>query len=91
MPDLQNQRNDHHPNSNQGVSQASPAKSDFFKRGVDASLPREQRKKLNYQMLMRSYYRVLAGVDENVGRILEFLDKNGLAENTLVFPKFGSG
>jgi arylsulfatase A-like enzyme len=64
---------------------------DFFKRGVDASLPREQRKKLNYQSFLRNYYRVLNGVDENLGRVLEFLDKNGLAENTLVIYTSDNG
>jgi len=64
---------------------------DFFDRGVDQRLPREQRKKLNYQTFMRNYYRVLAGVDENLGRVLDYLDKNGLAENTLVIYTSDNG
>lgn len=57
---------------------------DFRNRGVPASLPREERKRLNLQALVKNYYRVLLGVDENVGRVLDFLDKAGLAENTVI-------
>ncbi len=57
---------------------------DFRNRGVDAGLPREQRKRLNYQVFLKNYYRTLLGVDENLGRVLDYLDKEGLAENTLV-------
>lgn len=57
---------------------------DFFARGVDRNLPRAERKKRNYQMFLKNYYRTLLGVDENLGRILDYLDKEGLAENTLV-------
>lgn len=64
---------------------------DFDKRGVPADLPREERKKLNYQAFLRNYYRVLNGVDENLGRVLDFLDKNGLAENTLVIYTSDNG
>ena len=64
---------------------------DFAKRGVDPSLPRGQRKRLNFQVFMKNYYRVLNGVDENLGRVLDFLDKNGLTENTLVIYTSDNG
>ncbi|MBK5290215.1 MAG: sulfatase [Acidobacteriia bacterium] len=57
---------------------------DFAQRGVPASLPKALRKPLNYQQFVKNYYRVLLGVDENVGRILDYVDKEGLAENTIV-------
>ena len=57
---------------------------DFARRGVPASLPKALRKPLNYQQFVKNYYRVLLGVDENVGRILDYLDKEGLAENTII-------
>ncbi len=38
----------------------------------------------DWQEFMRNYYRVLVGVDENVGRILDELDRLGLTENTLI-------
>lgn len=58
---------------------------DFRERGVPASLPAEQRKKLNFQQFVKNYYRTLLGVDENLGRILDFLDAQKLAQDTLVF------
>ena len=46
--------------------------------------PREERKRRNFQFFIRQYYRTLLGVDENVGRVLDFLDQQGLAKDTLV-------
>ena len=57
---------------------------DFATRGVRADLPRAERKRLNFQAFLKNYYRVLLGVDENVGRVLDYLDDERLAENTLV-------
>ncbi len=37
-----------------------------------------------YQTYMKSYLRCVKGVDDNVGRILDYLDEAGLAENTIV-------
>ena len=37
-----------------------------------------------FQRYMQRYLRVIQSVDDNVGRMLEYLDKEGLAENTLV-------
>ena len=33
---------------------------------------------------MKKYLRCVASVDENIGRILDYLDKNNLTENTIV-------
>jgi len=37
-----------------------------------------------FQRYMQRYLRTIASVDESVGRILDFLDANGLGQNTLV-------
>lgn len=37
-----------------------------------------------YQRYMQDYLGTIAGVDENVGRLLDYLDENDLSENTLV-------
>jgi arylsulfatase A-like enzyme len=58
--------------------------SDFRERGVPESLPREERKRKNLEALVRNYYRVLLSVDENLGRVLDVLDKESLARNTVV-------
>jgi arylsulfatase A-like enzyme len=55
---------------------------DFRNRGVPADLPPAEKKKRNFQVFLKNYYRTLLGVDENLGRVLDFLDQQGLAENT---------
>jgi arylsulfatase A-like enzyme len=40
--------------------------------------------KYKYQWYMQDYLACVASVDENVGSVLEYLDKNNLANNTLV-------
>ena len=37
-----------------------------------------------YQRYMEDYLGCIAAVDENIGRVLEYLDRSGLAENTIV-------
>ena len=37
-----------------------------------------------YQRYLKRYLRTIASIDESVGRVLEYLDDNGLTENTLV-------
>ena len=40
--------------------------------------------KWKYQRYMKDYLATVRSVDDNVGRVLDYLDKNGLTENTLV-------
>ena len=70
----------------QAVRAADMALADLpdYRDRVPADLPREERKRRNYELMVKNYYRVLLSVDENVGRVLDFLDKNGLRENTIV-------
>jgi arylsulfatase A-like enzyme len=44
----------------------------------------EQRTKAAYQKYLKDYLRCCAAIDENVGRLLDYLDDEGLAENTVV-------
>ena len=41
-------------------------------------------KKWKYQRYIKDYLRCVAAVDDNVGRVLEYLDKEGLTDDTLV-------
>jgi arylsulfatase A-like enzyme len=43
-----------------------------------------QRKQWNYQQFMRHFLGTLRAQDDSVGQLLDYLDKNGLAENTIV-------
>ncbi|HHP7240632.1 MAG TPA: sulfatase [Cyclobacteriaceae bacterium] len=40
--------------------------------------------KWKYQRYMQDYLATIAAVDENVGRVLDYLEENGLNENTIV-------
>ena len=43
-----------------------------------------QKMKWKYQRYMQDYLACISSVDDNVGRVLEYLDESGLAENTIV-------
>lgn len=43
-----------------------------------------QRKQWNYQKFMGHFLGTLKSLDENVGRLLDFLDQSGLSKNTIV-------
>ncbi len=47
--------------------------------------------KWRYQRYMHDYLACVKAVDENVGRVLDYLDKNGLAENTVVILSSDQG
>ena len=44
-----------------------------------------------YQRFIKDYIRCIDGLDENVGRLLAYLDKQGLAENTIVIYSSDQG
>lgn len=44
----------------------------------------EEKMKWKYQRYMQDYLACISSVDDNVGRVLDYLDKSGLAENTIV-------
>ncbi len=50
----------------------------------EANLSGEELDKWKYQQYMRDYLRVITSIDRNVGRVLDYLEEEGLLENTLV-------
>ncbi len=44
----------------------------------------EQKMKWKYQRYMQDYLACISSVDDNIGRVLDYLDESGLAENTIV-------
>jgi len=50
----------------------------------DKSLSPEENRKWKYQRYIKDYLACVKSVDDNIGRILEFLDQHGLSENTMV-------
>ena len=51
---------------------------------VPAGLTKEQEKSWKYQRYIKDYLRVVASIDDNVGRLLDYLDDEGIADNTVV-------
>ena len=51
---------------------------------VPPGLTSEEQKAWNYQSYMRNYLRCVASIDENVGRLLDFLDESQITEDTIV-------
>ena len=49
-----------------------------------AGLDADGRTRKAYQKYMQDYLRTVHSIDENVGRILDYLDETGLADNTIV-------
>jgi arylsulfatase A-like enzyme len=52
--------------------------------GEKKKLSGQALKKWKYQRYMQDYLRCVASVDDNIGRLLDYLDKNSLRENTIV-------
>jgi arylsulfatase A-like enzyme len=55
-----------------------------WKRKRPKGLSDTERKHWNYQQYAKNYMRTVKAIDEGVGRLLDYLDEAGLAENTLV-------
>ena len=49
-----------------------------------AGLEGDELVRWKYQRYMKDYLRSIASVDENLGRVLDYLDREGLGENTVV-------
>jgi arylsulfatase A-like enzyme len=52
--------------------------------GKEKTLTGDDLLKWKYQQYIKDYLRCIASVDENVGRVLDYLKKNGLSDNTIV-------
>jgi len=47
-------------------------------------LSEHERKKWKYQRYIKDYLRCVASMDDNIGRVLNYLDEKGLSDNTIV-------
>lgn len=56
--------------------------TDFIKE--TSHLEGMERKEAQYQLWIKQYLRCIKGIDDNVGRILDFIDESGLADDTIV-------
>ena len=51
---------------------------------VVPNLPDDEYKRVAYQRYMKKYLRCVRGVDDNVARLLDYLEKSGQLDNTLI-------
>ena len=51
---------------------------------LEANLSGVELAKWKYQRYIKDYLRCVASVDDNIGRLLDYLDQKGLADNTIV-------
>ena len=51
---------------------------------INQNLPEAELRAWAYQRYIKAYLRVVASLDDNVGRMLDYLDAEGLTEDTLV-------
>jgi arylsulfatase A-like enzyme len=51
---------------------------------LPAGLSASEKKRWIYQRFVKDHYRATVGVDENLGRVLDYLDKHRLADDTIV-------
>ncbi|MFQ5572400.1 MAG: sulfatase, partial [Rhodothermales bacterium] len=56
-----------------------------------AGLQGEDLDRWKYQRYIKDYLRAVASVDDNIGRLLDYLDTQGLAENTVVIYNSDQG
>ncbi|MBC8230929.1 sulfatase [bacterium] len=55
-----------------------------LKQPVPPGLTPEEEKSWKYQRYIKDYLRCVASIDDNVGRLLDYLDEEGLTDNTIV-------
>ena len=62
-----------------------PAEVDIVVDGKKRTLAGAELNAWKYQRYMQDYLACVQAIDDNVGRLLDWLDRNGLRENTVVF------
>ena len=69
------------PEQRQAWEAAYNPKNEAFKQ---ANLQGKELAEWKYQRYIKDYLRCIASVDDNIGRVLDYLEEKGLAENTIV-------
>ena len=69
-------------------NRAYEPKNEAFKK---ANLTGKELVRWKYQRYIKDYLRCVASVDDNVGRVFDYLDKEGLADNTIVIYSSDQG
>lgn len=69
------------PEQRKAFDMAYADENDAFRK---TNLQGEELAKWRYQRYIKDYLRCVASVDDNIGRVLDYLDENGLRENTII-------
>jgi uncharacterized sulfatase len=67
------------------VSKRNPTRNMGQHMEIDPSLPDREYTHQAYQAYLRRYLRCVKGVDDNLGRLFDYLRKEGLWESTVIF------
>ncbi len=72
-----------------GLKRKEKLKWDFYgaKRGEivqPEGMSKEEGRRWRYQRYIKDYLACVKSVDDNIGRVLKYLDENGLTENTMI-------
>ena len=68
-----------------------PLNEEYARRLAKGEVPAREQSEFGYQRYMKDYLRCVAAIDQNVGRLLEYLEESGLAENTVVIYSSDQG
>lgn len=68
-----------------------PENQEFIRKMRAGELSEQEIVKWKYQRYIKDYLRCIAAVDDGVGRLLDYLDESGLAENTVVIYSSDQG
>ena len=77
-------KNEQLSTGNAGFSRLDHIYPDHFTEKVPPSMTQDQYKYWAYQTFFKGYLRLVASLDDNIVRLLDFLDQSGLAKNTIV-------
>jgi len=77
-------KNEQLSTGNAGFSRLDHIYPDHFTEKIPPSLTHDQYKYWAYQTFFKGYLRLVASLDDNVARLLDYLDQSGLAKNTIV-------
>ena len=69
----------------------SPLNQEFLRNFSRGKMTNQDVVRWKYQRYMRNYLSTVKAVDENVGRMLEYIDKNNLTKNTIVIYSSDQG
>ena len=62
-----------------------------LRKKLKAGMSDEDLTRWKYQRYIKNYLRCIRALDENVGRLLEYLEKSGLAQNTIIIYSSDQG